>query len=839
MEGIMRNNKHGFDGLIKYLEKYQNILLFSVFAIGYFLWRYIGFNYLVWDDTSSASYNIFINNTYYSLSKEGFISWMLNDVFANIQGDGYRPFMAFAKRIGLGYFTDPSKTTIFWVLCHSIAIGLFVVVYYNFSKKFVQTRIMAMFAVLLLVFSTPFLSAGLIVYSGFHCIIPIIICSGFFCYYKLVEQRKFKFFWTAGLFLIMMCGPLFREYLSIFPLLIIFLEFQRSRRVTWIVGMSAFSFLHALFPTAIVKLLIFNDIPIRPVFAMGNLGAYLQVGTGDSSLLDIISHLHWRIFIDIISIYPPSVFVLALLAFILKSRMYKDRAVVGRDTIFLMVFFFISFLPFLKAFNEQVHLTYCMVPLSILLAKAIEYLWFMIRQSKKAVNISKGAFVVLLTMILMDQSLNVYAVRKVTRDMYQGITTAASWFVENVPQGTPVITNAHHLEDIRFYSNGHIEPWGAPGGIPDQRKWMHDVADLQNLLDASKQKGRDVYFFDVEIRETPGQRGLGRRLFYVRDQNVEMEDLGILYTIKPRYLFLDPLKHLIPMGQITWPGPPDLEFDFYRGPALDGMPFHREVYARYHLYKATGDKVVGNTGFPQLVEENFHGFNLVSYHGRIYAIPQPEGAFELERVRKKDYSQSFEGATVAQVQEEIRQFFVEKQPIVPEANEPKHLESANRKMAPPQLVEENFHGFNLVSYHGRIYAIPQPEGAFELERVRKKDYSQSFEGATVAQVQEEIRQFFVEKQPIVLETVNVLPRLIEENYRGFNIISLQGQIYAVLQVEGQFNLKSFKNGEYSPSFVGNSVVQVKNAVDDARSSVWLSFKIFCRHTIHALWNFFK
>lgn len=126
-----------------------------------------------------------------------------------------------------------------------------------------------------------------------------------------------------------------------------------------------------------------------------------------------------------------------------------------------------------------------------------------------------------------------------------------------------------------------------------------------------------------------------------------------------------------------------------------------------------------------------------------------------------------------------------------------------------------------------------------MERVRKKDYSQSFEADTAKQVREEIKQSFELKQSIVPGKVNVLPRLIEENYRGFNIISLQGQIYAVLQIEGQFNLQSFENGEYSPSLVGNRVIQVKNAVDDVRSSVWVSFKIFCRHKIHALWNFIK
>ena len=543
-------------------------------------------------------------------------------------------------------------------------------------------------------------------------------------------------------------------------------------------------------------MLLFNDIPIRPVYAMGNLGAYLQAGTEGSGILYIIEHLHWRIFIDIISIYPTTVFVLVLIAFILKCRMYKTRPVFETGTIFLLVFFFISFLPFLKAFNEQVHLTYCMVPLSILLAKGIEDLWFMMGGWRKFVKTFKVIFSVFIIMILADHALNVYAVRMVTDDIYKGITFSANWFIRNVPNGTPVVTNAHHLEDVRFYSGGHIDPWGAPGGIPDQRKWMNNPSDLQNLLDDSRQKGKEVYFFDVEIEETPGQRGLGRRLFYVKDRNVEMEDLGIVYTIQARYPFLDPLKYLIPVGQMTWPGPPDLEFDFYRGPALDGTPFYREVHARYHLYKATGDKVSWASGHPQLVEENFHNFNLILYQNRIYGIPQSEGAFEIERVKKDDYSQSFEADSVGKVKESIRKIY-----------EFQQTSAADTRNISPQLIEENFHNFNLILYQNRIYGIPQSEGAFEIERVKKDDYSQSFEADSVGKVKESIRKIYEFQQTSAADTRNISPQLIEENFHNFNLILYQNRIYGIPQSEGAFEIERVKKDDYSQSFEADSVVR--------------------------------
>ena len=89
------------------------------------------------------------------------------------------------------------------------------------------------------------------------------------------------------------------------------------------------------------------------------------------------------------------------------------------------------------------------------------------------------------------------------------------------------------------------------------------------------------------------------------------------------------------------------------------------------------------------------------------------------------------------------------------------------------------------------------------------------------------------------EAIDTVPRLMEEDYRGFNIIRLRGYIYAILQIEGSFDLQRFNKGDYNPSFAGTSVDQVKQAIDKARSSVLTSFKIFCRQKAHGLRNRLK
>jgi len=715
------------------ITRHPNVFLFFFFSIGYFLWRYVGFNYLVWDDTSSVSYNIFVNNRYYSFSNKQFLFNAIKDTFGSLQGDGYRPFAALWKILGIAYFSTPANNLAPFIAINAFITGLLAVAYFHLAKHFLRTTLAAFFAVFLLLFSTPILTGLLIVCTGVHVFVALFISLGLLCYLRLVDKGTHKAILLSGLFAIMLIGPLFREFIGLVSLLVIILELQRVRRLNWLIIWSSIFFLHAIFPTAIIKWTMFPKLPLLPVFAMGNLGDFMQRGIGTGGFLHVLGstilHLHWRIFIDIISVYPATAFVLLFLLWRLKFKRAGIIAI-DKNTAFLLIVFLLSFLPFLKIFNEQVHLSYSLVPMSILLAAAMEELWFM-TLSGRFQRIFKKILFILIIMIIVDHVFNVYAVRKVTRDMYTGIMKSAKWFVDNVPKGTPVITNAHHLEDIRFYSNGHIEPWGAPGGIPDQRRWMHNPSDLQKLLDA--REGRQLYFFDVVIKKPAGQRGEERVLFYVRDKNVEMADLGILYKTESRYPFFDPLKYLIPTKEITWVGPPDLEFDFYRGLSLDGTPFRREVYAEYHIYKATGDKVNFNQKYPQLLEQNYHGFNLVLFRDRVYAIPQPEGAFEIERVEKGGYSRSFQGSSAAEVKKAIDKEFAFSGPT-------SNKVASNEKY--PQLLEQNYHGFNLVLFRDRVYAIPQPEGAFEIERVEKNGYSRSFQGSSAQEVKKAIDKKF-------------------------------------------------------------------------------------------------
>ena len=58
-----------------------------------------------------------------------------------------------------------------------------------------------------------------------------------------------------------------------------------------------------------------------------------------------------------------------------------------------------------------------------------------------------------------------------------------------------------------------------------------------------------------------------------------------------KYPLLDPFKVFIPIRSMTWPGSPDLQFDYYSGRAINGPIWLREVAVSYHFYKVTGRTV--------------------------------------------------------------------------------------------------------------------------------------------------------------------------------------------------------------------------------------------------------
>jgi hypothetical protein len=341
-----------------------------------------------------------------------------------------------------------------------------------------------------------------------------------------------------------------------------------------------------------------------------------------------LQHLKWYVADNFLALFPPLLLALGFLAYGLQSLARPRRVlavlcpllvmlgaayllrtrseylgfwlVLGvaaftlRVSHLLGVWFLLSFLPFLKLFTEQVHLAYALVPASIGLAGILEKAYPALGGASWRCRGVRHALTAVFLVALADHALNVYGSYRVIAASNRTIAAVGRWFRENVPPDAAVIGNALHLEDIRLASGGHFTGyWTVTAGIPHPTRALPDPAALARFLRENHGK-RPVYFLDIDYPYTADKVGYHAHQ-YVRKHSVAVEKVGMVRALRVRYPYLDPFKALVPRHLISFLGSPDLENDYYRGPAQDGTPFLREVYAEYHVYRVVGTQVRGRT----------------------------------------------------------------------------------------------------------------------------------------------------------------------------------------------------------------------------------------------------
>ncbi|HEX4072728.1 MAG TPA: hypothetical protein VHX68_16215 [Planctomycetaceae bacterium] len=622
-------------------------VLFLLVSAGYVVWR--GQNYIVWDDTSSSSFNRYSNHLHYSWSKPKFLASLTDEMFGHLQGDGYRPLSALYRASGAAWFSRETIEPLPFVVTDGLVIGLWSVVLWILARRFTKTDAGANLVVFLNMASVPVLTGCLVISSGIHAMVPLLICGGLVLYWNVKTSRR-PWVWQMPLCLTLLVGPWFREFAGVTPLLILAAEALGlvGGRSWSVIVIALCGFAHALFPTALFHFAAYPDLPLLPVYRLGNLAGALERSSTDAGLWKSLQLLHWRIFGDIVSVLPPSLFVIALGSLVV-GLMKREPRRPTRGVLFLWGFFALSFLPFLRTFHEQVHFAYCTMPISILLVLAVERLWI----DTSALPWRRVALACALLVPLGDQAINIYAVRHVTDSIYAGIRRQAAWFTEHTPPGTVVICNAHHIEDIRFYSRGHIDPLATAGGIPDFSHWIPGPKELAVKLRDLK---APLYCLDAHLTADDQQRGTPRKNWVVRDEALDLEPVRA-ERMRCHYPFIDPLRLLLPTRNLCWPGPPDLEFDFYRGP-IPGrtrlrQQFEFEVSLEYRLYAVKNLALRKYPANPVLLAQNVRGFNIVGYKNDVVAIPQSEGAFDPARVARCGYSRVFHGDSLDDVRHRV------------------------------------------------------------------------------------------------------------------------------------------------------------------------------------------
>lgn len=145
-------------------------------------------------------------------------------------------------------------------------------------------------------------------------------------------------------------------------------------------------------------------------------------------------------------------------------------------------------------------------------------------------------------------------------------------------------------------------------------------------------------------------------------------------------------------------------------------------FLRYKLVKSSMEPDV------ELMVHGVHGYNVIRYFHKYYAIPQNEGAFLPDKVKSGGYSSCFFGNSTDNILHKITFATKKAQQTVPE----------NEADIPPKLVIDGFFGFNIIYFMGKFYAILQSEGSFEFDKILSNDYSQIFSSTSLYEVKNAI-----------------------------------------------------------------------------------------------------
>lgn len=683
-------------------RRYYLLALFLAMMVGFAVYRHSSF--VVWNDSPSVFHPRNSGETaHWEELHEHFWHTPLATLGSSIKKcfsitqDGFRPLSDLWIRLVVMFFYNTSHLPFPLLLIVGAWLGALVVSLFYVARRFVQYDLTALGAVLLVLGSPPLVGSSWVCVAGVQILVPLLFCLSLLCYWNLVEG-KHRIVCATGLILLLFLGPWVREFFGLNALLLLFLEWRRTRRPTWIMGAAALGFLHAVFPTALLHWLFLPQLPLLPIYKIGTLSGQLDGGG-----------LRWHAAWHYLPLFPPSLWVCAGLEALLRIRggcadaeklrddwfgrletavqrlvlpcwlaavltllvldlrypghvyhgclglaLCLGLAALGlRRDLFLGCWFLLMYVPILRVFTEHVHFLYCIPPAAIILAQSMESLWLRLRASP-VLAWGRYALAGVLIMIGVDQAMNLNGASRVNRATYAGIDAVADWFVRNVPEGTAVVTNVIHGEEIKWHGGNHIEVyWTLATGVCDPRRVVDQPPQLEEML--AHRDTRPVYFLDVDF-DYPPEKASHHRHKYVHQTEVAWRDRGIVHFTQVRYPFADPLRYFIPRMYLPFLGAPDLENDFARQRSSDRL-FRHEVYAAYHVYEVTGKRLTPKLEGPvRLVQEGVDGFNIVRVGLGFHALLQTEGAFDIGKFHQHSYSAQFSGLTLESVRKQIQAF---------------------------------------------------------------------------------------------------------------------------------------------------------------------------------------
>jgi len=137
----------------------------------------------------------------------------------------------------------------------------------------------------------------------------------------------------------------------------------------------------------------------------------------------------------------------------------------------------------------------------------------------------------------------------------------------------------------------------------------------------------------------------------------------------------------------------------------------------------------------------------------------------------------------------------------------------------PVLVQEGFHDFNIVQHADAFYGISQREGPIDVTNLAKQAKYPWVVADTLEKTRLKVKSLISSNQKQSPENSPAPalpigpPKLIEESYKGYNIVWYNELFYGIAQREGPIDVRILQTKAKHKWFSGISKKKVKADID--------------------------
>ena len=658
-----------------------------------------------------------------------------------------------------------------------------------------------------------------------------------------------------------------------------------KKRDVWLIVILFVLAFHAVYPSFFVQLLFFRQVILLSIFERTGWGLEAPLGSYFSPFVPFKVVLYFSVLATIAALLSILAFFgskrgrsgllgmalfISVLPLVLIGIFYPEQTMATdlmaipfaiafgivsfRFSKLLPIWFVVPMAPFFLLPVHDAWLRLAALPYIIMALLWIDELPTHLQnalarfQIARQPNIKPLVQILFITLMLIAAN-NIIISRMTFHDTIANNKAAAQWLVENTPGGSAVVSSIRLLPEVEYYSNDWIDAYyiRLPLTFPMPGGHSPPIGHPDILALSHNEEG--VYLMIGDKNSTMGF-----------PDNLLVGELELVqrFVVEAKYPMLDPFQMWIPKHYRRFGGPTDTlhEFD------LIHTPFMGEARTAFTFYKLVRE--------PVLIQPDYRGFSITQWGNMYFGIRQNEPGFVPVDMLGGEHSIIGFGYSAEDCRQNIDEILDKIKELPPEdpvkidsyqtfaitfykehfytTLEEEGLFDYERFLAKhytirfncsspevlkmhldnyllrgglphdyhPNVVDEDYKGFSIVEYRGWAYGIPREEAPFDYQQFANDGYTTSIGPMR--------SRYYI--QDVIDGAYQPQVHLIEEGYRGFNIILCGKIFYAIPQGEGEFDLKKFQDNGYSISFSGESFNEMQLFITEHTLANTTSIEIY-------------